>query len=181
MTGVAVRRQSRRWSGWSTRTVPCQTSCCWVGSCPIGAANLRGTGHAALDHEVRTLTATVDGKKLTVKVRVTRLAGYLLAKAHAAYGRRAPKDWYDIAFVLLNIQGGPTAAAAAVASVLPDGLDGATRSAMIDLAANFASESAQGPASYAESMHQLYPELDWDILTADAVTAVSIFHRQLTG
>ena len=47
------------------------------------------------------------------------LPAYLLAKTHAAYGRRLEKDWYDIAYVVLhNDAGGPTAAAARVQEVL---------------------------------------------------------------
>ena len=42
-------------------------------------------------------------------------AGFLLAKCAAAHSRRQPKDWYDIAFVLLhNDLGGPAEAANAV-------------------------------------------------------------------
>jgi len=36
-----------------------------------------------------------------VEVSVAGIAGVLLAKTAAAYSRRKPKDWYDIAFVLL--------------------------------------------------------------------------------
>jgi hypothetical protein len=145
----------------------------------LGAANLRGTGFAAVDNEILRLTAETAGQQTTVAVRVARLAGYLLAKIHAAYGRRAPKDWYDIAFVLLHTPGGPTAAGAAVGELLASQRASATGSALDDLAANFADESAQGPTAFAEAMLRLYPELDWDTLTADAVTAVSMFLRLL--
>jgi hypothetical protein len=36
------------------------------------------------------------------EINVTGLAGFLLAKMAAAHGRLKAKDWYDIAFVLLN-------------------------------------------------------------------------------
>ena len=37
------------------------------------------------------------------RVNVTGLAGFLLAKTAAAYGRHKAKDYYDIAFVLLHL------------------------------------------------------------------------------
>ncbi len=43
------------------------------------------------------------------------IAGFLLAKCAATRSRRKPKDWYDIAYVLLhNDIGGPAAATEAV-------------------------------------------------------------------
>lgn len=52
---------------------------------------------------------------------MAHLAGFLLAKAAEAHGRGEPKDWYDIAFVLLhNDYGGVEAAADRVHSVFPD-------------------------------------------------------------
>ncbi len=75
----------------------------------LGAINLHGTGFASRDTEVRDLTARIGGVIYSAQVRVASLAGFLLAKAAAAYSRRAPKDWYDMAFVLLhNDAGGPT-------------------------------------------------------------------------
>ena len=38
--------------------------------------------------------------------------GFLLAKTAAAYSRRKEKDWYDIAYVLLNNDYGDPVAAA---------------------------------------------------------------------
>ena len=48
------------------------------------------------------LTANDQGSKITAEVNVTGLAGFLLAKSAAAYGRHKAKDYYDIAFVLLH-------------------------------------------------------------------------------
>ncbi len=53
----------------------------------LGAVNLRGTGFAARDIEVRTLTSRVGGVDLAAEVNVTGLAGFLLAKAAAAASR----------------------------------------------------------------------------------------------
>lgn len=57
----------------------------------LGAVNLRGTGFAARDVEVRTLTAKVGDDLRTVEVNVTGLAGFLLAKAAAATADASPR------------------------------------------------------------------------------------------
>lgn len=115
------------------------------GYASLGAANLRGTGFAARDVEVRRLTAKVQGVAQVAEINVTGLAGYLLAKCAAAHSRRKRKDWYDIAFVLLhNDQGGPEAAARRVLHLFGADL-AALRTALGDLQANFANPRAQGP------------------------------------
>ncbi|RIK09793.1 MAG: hypothetical protein DCC49_05085 [Acidobacteria bacterium] len=117
---------------------------------------------------------------VTVELPVARLAGFLLAKIHAAYGRRATKDWYDVAFVLLhNDEGGPAAAGDCVRSMFGSELIGATRTALGDLADNFATPLAQGPLAYAETVLEIYPGLDWDVVVNDAVIAVAKFLERL--
>jgi hypothetical protein len=146
----------------------------------LGAVNLRGTGFASRDVVVRHLTASVGGESRTVEVNVTGLAGFLLAKNAAAHGRRARKDWYDLAFVLLhNDAGGPVPAADAVNDLFGHDLAGAVRTALDDLLANFASPGDQGPSAYAGQMTLDHPELDAASLAADAVLAVEAFHRRL--
>ena len=146
----------------------------------LGAVNLRGTGFASRDVEVRTLTAKVGGDLLTVEVNVTGLAGFLLAKAAAAKARRTPKDWYDIAFVLLhNDRGGSQQAADAVREMFDADLVGAVRTSLDDLLANFTAPGDQGPSAYAEQTHLDHPELDIVTLAADAVLGVEAFHRRL--
>ena len=148
----------------------------------LGAVNLRGTGFAARDVEVRVLTSRVGGVELTAEVNVSGLAGFLLAKAAAAGSRRKPKDWYDIAFVLLhNDRGGPEPAADAVRASFGPELVGAMRTTLDDLAANFASPGDQGPSAYSEQMYVDHPELDPATLSADAVLAVGAFHARLLG
>lgn len=78
----------------------------------LGAVNLRGTGHATSDIEVRTLTAMDQGVRRSAEMNVAGLAGFLVAKVAAAYSRRKPKDWYDIAYVLLHDDYGDARAAA---------------------------------------------------------------------
>ena len=148
----------------------------------LGAVNLRGTGFAARDIEVQVFTAKIGDDLLTVEVNVTGLAGFLLAKAAAARSRRAPKDWYDIVFVLLhNDSGGPAQAADAVRARFDADLVGAVRTSLDDLAANFTGPGDQGPSAYTAQMHLDHPELDPATLAADAVLAVEAFHRRLFG
>jgi hypothetical protein len=57
----------------------------------LGAANLRGTGFAVRDIEVRQLRARVGGVEQVAKINVTGLGGFLMAKCAAAYSRRKPR------------------------------------------------------------------------------------------
>lgn len=142
----------------------------------LGAANLRGTGYASRDVEIRQVTSKIGGVVHTVEVNVSGLAGFLLAKTAAAYSRRHAKDWYDIAFVLLhNDAGGPEQAAAVVLEHFGREITGSIRTAIEDLNANFAKPTAQGPAAYAEQILLDHPELDRATVTADAVVAVTGF------
>ena len=146
----------------------------------LGAVNLRGTGFAARDTLVHPLSARVNGDLRHIEINVTGIAGFLLAKASAAHSRRKAKDWYDIAFVLLhNNDGGVTAAAKAVLSKFSGELVGSMKTALDDLAANFSAVGDQGPSAYATQVLLDHPEQDAATLRADAVTAVSEFHRAL--
>ena len=146
----------------------------------LGATNLRGTGFAARDFSPRLTRARIGGVDYEVEVNVTGLSGFLLAKAAAAHGRRATKDWYDIAFVLLhNDEGGPDHAAQLVLARFAEDLVGATRTALDDLAANFRIPTDQGPSAYADQMLMDHPDLDDAQLRADALLAVSAFYRVL--
>ncbi len=148
----------------------------------LGAVNLRGTGFAAQDVVVQPLSARVGGVEHSVAVNVAGLAGFLLAKSAAAHERRLPKDWYDIAFVLLhNDDGGPEAAGTRVADVFSVALGGSIRTALDDLLANFQMPSAQGPQAYASQMKQDHPEIERVVAAADAVAAVREFHAAVFG
>ena len=145
----------------------------------LGAANLRGTRFAARDTKVHLLQSRVRGMPQQAEVLVAGIAGFLLAKTAAAFERRAPKDWYDIAFVLLhNDKGGPDAAAQAVLDCFVDDLTGMNPT-LNDLRANFADPNAQGPTAYAEQMAIDHPEILSQTTRADAVVAVESFHRYL--
>ena len=159
--------------------VAAETTIKFDGCEQLGAANLRGTGFATCNIEVRELTARVGEDQRTVEVNVTGLAGFLLAKCAAARERRAAKDWYDIAFVLShNEAGGPRQAAETVIALFGDELT-TVRTAMDDLLANFADPAAQGPSAYAQQMRLDHPELNETELRADAVVSVGIFYAIL--
>lgn len=148
----------------------------------LGAANLRGTGYATRDLTVQELRARIGGVDHPVYVYFAGLAGFLLAKTAAAHSRRKPKDWYDIAFVLLhNDRGGVTEASSLVTEVFGRELFGSIRTALDDLHANFADHVAQGSLAYAEQMVLDHPHLDMVTLLADAVTAIDEFHRAVTA
>lgn len=148
----------------------------------LGAVNLRGTGFAARDAVIRELNARIGGIRYDIEVNVTGLAGFLLAKASAAYARRQPKDWYDIAFVLLhNDEGGPVAAARLVADRFGTDLQGPVRTALDDLLDNFQTPGSQGPDAYAAQMTLDYPEMTRPEASADSIAAVTEFHGRLVG
>jgi hypothetical protein len=147
----------------------------------LGAVNLRGTGFASQDVEVRELRARVGGVVQTAEINVTGLGGFLLAKCAAARSRRKPKDWYDIAFVLLhNDAGGVDPAVAAIRERFGPELPW-VRTSLDDLLANFADPSAQGPRAYVEQMLLEHPDMDSSTLAADAVLAVERMHQLLTS
>jgi hypothetical protein len=155
-------------------SVPSETT--FDGCETLGAVNLRGTGFAARDWRLRPFIAEVNGQARTVEVRVATLPAYLLAKTHAAYGRGATKDWYDIAYVVLhNDDGGPAAAAVQVQTVFGADLVGQTATALGELSANFVDSTAQGSVAYAETMTGLHPDLDADVLANDAVAGIGAF------
>lgn len=146
----------------------------------LGAINLRGTGFAAEDVTIQELEAKIGTEVYRVEVNVAGLAGFLLAKTAAAYARRLPKDWYDIAYVLIhNDEGGPRAAATRVVDRFGDRVEGTIRTALDDLAANFATPTAQGPRAYTAQMTTDDPALQPDVLAADAVLAVREFRSEI--
>ncbi|TVP54195.1 MAG: hypothetical protein EA351_13720 [Gemmatimonadales bacterium] len=146
----------------------------------LGAINLKGTGFASRDVEEVELTAMVGEDLRRVKIQVTGIAGFLLAKTAAARSRRLPKDWYDIAYVLRhNDLGGPAAAADFVIARFPDDLTGAVLTSLLELEANFSRPGDQGPAGYAAQMGDMNRALDAPQLRAEAVTVVSTFLERL--
>jgi len=101
-----------------------------------------------------------------------------------AYGRRKPKDWYDIAFVPTTISAVPTRpllllGAGSVRSWLEERRP--VQTAFDDLLANFATPDAQGPSAFASQMLVDHPGEDESQLRADAVLAVRTLHAGLLG
>jgi len=154
-------------------TAPQNATVVFAGSGQLGAANLRGTGFATKDIEIRTLSANDHGRHLTVEVNVTGLAGFLLAKTAAAHGRHKAKDYYDIAFVLLHHNLGSESAAERVLARF--GLPASMRTPLLDLQANFTDEASIGAEAYVRQMTQDHPEVDPGQAALDGVLAVREF------
>lgn len=147
----------------------------------LGAVNLRGTGYASRDIVERTLRAKDGGVWREVQLDVSGLGGFLMAKCAAARGRNLPKDWYDIAFVLINNdEGGPRAASSAVLSKFGPPI-GDARSWIMHLQANFEDENCPGVAAFVAQVGLDHPDEDGDALAADAVLAVRQFCSDLAS
>lgn len=145
----------------------------------LGAANLRGTGYAAKDMSVQKIGANDHGTWREAEINVTGLAGFLLAKVAAAHGRQKPKDWYDIAFVLLNNDHGDAYSAAARVLEVFGPVEGKVRTQLIELQANFADASAQGTRAYVSQLADDHPEIDPVTAAADAQLAIAAFAETL--
>ncbi len=153
----------------------------FTGCDQLGAANLRGTRYAVQDIVVHKFRANDHGTWREAEINVTGLAGFLLAKVAAAHGRRTPKDWYDIAFVLLNNDHGDANAVAERVLEVFGPPTGDIRTQLLDLQGNFADSSAQGSAAYVEQLTVDHPEVDPDVAAADAQLAVAAFAQKLLG
>jgi hypothetical protein len=141
----------------------------------LGAVNLRGTGFAARDIQVRTLTAPDQGVHRQAEINVTGLAGFLMAKTAAARSRRKPKDWYDVAFVLLHNDYGDASKAAAHVERTFGAEVSSLASAIKDLRANFDGPGTQGTRAYVDQIVLDQPELRPAMAAADGQLAVQTF------
>ena len=108
------------------------------------------------------------------EINVAGLAGFLLAKAAAARSRRKPKDWYDIAFVLLHNDHGDVGAAASRVRQIFGPVD-ALAGSLADLRANFDGEDAQGTRAYVDQITLDHPDIDAATAAADCQLAVQAF------
>lgn len=162
-------------------TQPSGATISFRGCRDLGAANLRGTGFAARDWDVRTISTRDNGISRSAAINVAGLAGFLLAKAAAAYSRRKPKDWYDIAFVLLNNdQGDALAAAKRVRRVFGRSIP-AVAGQLTDLRANFTGHDAQGTRAYVDQIALDHPGTDPVTSAADCQLAIQAFCTSLLG
>jgi hypothetical protein len=145
----------------------------------LGAANLRGTGYAARDIVIQKIQANDHGTRRGAEINVTGLAGFLLAKAAAAHGRRKEKDWYDVAFVLLHNDHGDAIAAAERVLEVFGPPTGEMRTQLLDLQANFADSSTQGSLAYAKQFIENHPDEDAETVATDGKLAVVAFTERL--
>jgi hypothetical protein len=134
---------------------------------------------ATRDIEVRTLAAIDEGVARQVTLNVTGLAGFLMAKAAAARSRRKPKDWYDIAFVLLHNDLGDAATAARRVQQVFGSHMGSLNNILADLRANFDGPQAQGTLAYMAQVAVDHPETDTATAAADCQLAVLSFCETL--
>lgn len=147
----------------------------------LGVYNLRGTGYVARDFTWEEIAISSGSAEPTRhRVRFAGLAGYLLAKAHAARHRGFDKDYYDLVHVLLyNKAGGPKDAAAVLRSgEWSDALE-ASRGVLAEVGARFAGPADRAPRAYAAGALQVDPAGDDAALRRDAVAAVSQFLEEL--
>jgi hypothetical protein len=115
---------------------PAQVTISFDGCESLGAVNLRGTGFATRDHEVRTLRTFNSGQEQTAEIN--------------------------------NDRGGPVAAGQAVVERFGDQLVGGVRTALDDLANNFADTDCQGPQSFIDQTLINHPDSDPAKLAFDA-------------
>ncbi len=129
------------------------------------------------------MVAYDQGATITAEVNVTGLAGFLLAKTAAAYGRHKPKDYYDIAFVLLHHnevfidEAIPLDPAEVVLHRLGAPME--MRTAIEDLAANFFDDRAAGVQAYVEQFLINHPGSDAATAATDAQLVVASFTTRL--
>ncbi len=142
----------------------------------LGAVNLRGTGWVARDFEARVLHSIIGNAPKQATINVAGLGGFLVAKMFAARTRRAPKDWYDIAYVLQHNQaGGPLEAAAAVKTLIRAESAAEIELLLTDLNANFAATSSQGTSAYAAQIYADDPDINEPQARLDAQLTVQAF------
>lgn len=147
----------------------------------LGIMNLRGTGYVTDDFAVHPLAGSLhSGEQVTVDARFAGLAGYLLTKCVSALVRRAPKDFYDLAYVLLyNKHGGPSAAvAAALAPAMHHHVAGLAAS-LREVRERFRAIDSPGTQAFVELHELASPGGDRSQLAQDAIAAVDTFTSEL--
>ncbi len=115
----------------------------------VGLLCVRGVELAFRDSLVVTRDLQLlDGARSSVEFQVANLAPFVALKADAYLDRRKPKDAYDLVYVLRWWQGGPEAAAAAVAAS-PVASDPFVVSAIFRVLGDFAEPDRAGAVDYA--------------------------------
>lgn len=139
----------------------------------LGAKNLRGPGPALRDvhaTEIRGETAPITG-----------LGGYVAAKGASAYWRRADKDLYDFAWVLVaDLRSGAQRASDAVLAVLDPVVDRDRADAIVAVCELFTTADSAGARAYAASSRAAGSTESMESHALDAVVAVSTFLAEPT-
>jgi hypothetical protein len=120
-----------------------------AGAGGVGLLCVRGVGLAFRD--ALTISRDVlllDGARSTVEFQIANLAPFVALKADAYLDRRKAKDAYDLVYVLRWWQGGPGAAASAVASS-PVAREPFVTSAIARVLGDFAAADRAGAIDYA--------------------------------
>lgn len=143
------------------------------GTRSVTAMNLMGPAAAVADATVRpvSLALTDQPGAPHLHVRYAGLGGYLLAKAAAVVSRRAPKDTYDLAFVLLHCPGGPGSAGDAARRALPAGRQAYLASAFRTATRLLLDPDSEALHSYAEQRIRDGVEDDALTIRLDVATA----------
>lgn len=143
-------------------------------------SNLRGTGYVSEDWQWVDLQLASEEDHDALSVRFAGLEGFVMSKAHVAWRRGAPKDYYDLVYVLIY---SPAGDPADVGDVLAAGRFGEridlTAGPWPELRARFQSAHDIGAASYSEQAVQADPSLDPAVARQDATGAVMAFLDRL--
>jgi hypothetical protein len=142
------------------------------GATTLGAKNLRGPRPALRD--VRS--TVVGGERATV----TGLGGYLAAKGASAYWRRADKDLYDFAWVVIaDLRSGARQSATSVAHVIDPRVERDRADALLAVCELYAEAGAIGPQAFARLATAAGSTEDPGTLALDAVVAIGAFRAAL--
>lgn len=142
------------------------------GTSTLGAKNLRGPGPA-----LRDVHQTVIGGE---SAAVTGLGGYLAAKGASAYWRRADKDLYDFAWVLVaDLRSGSANAADALLEVLDPATDRDRTHAVIAVCDLYATAEGPGARAFATLSAAAGSPDPFETLALDAVVAVGVLRSEL--
>jgi len=138
------------------------------GAATLGAKNVRGPSPALRD--IRH--AVVGGQAAAV----AGLGGYLAAKGASAYYRRADKDLYDFAWVLVaDLRAGSGNAATEVMRVIDPSAERDRADAILSVCHLFDAPAADGPRVFAELSQAAGADESRESLALDAVVAVAHF------
>lgn len=144
------------------------------GTKTLGAKNLRGPGPA-----LRDVRGTVVAGERAV---VTGIGGYLAAKGASAYWRRADKDLYDFAWVIVaDLRSGAEQAAASVLRVIDPFTERDRADALLAACDLYADADGLGASAFARLSAAAGSIEPAESLALDAVTAVGAFRAGLVS